>query len=950
MSTDGMVRTLPTNVSTIQIRCVKRLAVGPQILQTKNSAPAPTPTMAASSSRGGSNIGGRSHHRYQQQRQQQRHDDIIDDEGDNIDHDSSTAMSLDESSIALNASSAATPLSVDMSGGGASFARARGSDVGDIIDNKRRHAFGFGGTTSSPLFSPLASQSTSMSISGIETPMGFSTTSRRVDGATASGISTNGEKKKGDRNDENVDSLKSARVNGNGENSTAMATNPFHLNVQVDGAADDAVMRGNQQLTAAATNQTPHWNRSWSVYHAKIQLRRASRECSRRGLKLASRWASEQLMGLAAMPQPNHNNRSMLAEEGQFPAEEGYEPNDTELYAMSLFDLGEYSRAAHALSAPTILVHNAARVQSSDESHMHINPPRTDLTPLGTYLHAFSLYLEGERRKEEQVTELRDPLERSSLRNANLARLEAELRLADSLGKLDAFGLYVYGVVLKSLRGAKHAPRPIGTRPEKKSGNGMEDLGDAAHHILIRSILLYPFNWSAWLDLGELCVDDSSIDEEVEKLLLPIADHWMYHFFCVHVFIDKKANENAISIIEKLANGSTEASKNGENDPSFSASSAALSSGFFVQSAYLQSQLAMAYYDVRDYDSAHEHFLALSKREPYRLDHMDAFSNVLYVKDQKVSLSHLAHRSVTVDKYRPETCIIVGNYYSSKGRHEKAAQYFQRALKLDRTYLSAWTLLGHEYIEMKNTAAAIEAYRRAVDISDREYRAWYGLGQTYEIMNMLLHALFYFRKAAALHPHDARMWCAIGGCLLGLDRRMDAEKSYERAVSLGDGEGIATRKLAELYREDGDEEKAAKCFLRHLELRYQLQLPGSFSGARADTSPEAFETIISNVRVDEPEAEALLFLAYYYRDNMEYDQAILCATRLEDYPGPEKEQGKGLLRDIRSRMDQQVGERSQGRIAASSHSTPGTGLRSRKNLSMGSNSSVNEDVSFEFSP
>jgi anaphase-promoting complex subunit 8 len=353
----------------------------------------------------------------------------------------------------------------------------------------------------------------------------------------------------------------------------------------------------------------------------------------------------------------------------------------------------------------------------------------------------------------------------------------------------------------------------------------------------------------------------------------------------------------------------------------------------------------MAYYDVRDYDSAHEHFVALSEREPYRLDHMDAFSNVLYVKDQKVALSHLAHRSMTVDKYRPETCVVVGNYYSSRARHEKAVQYFQRALKLDRTYLSAWTLLGHEYIEMKNTAAAIEAYRRAVDISDREYRAWYGLGQTYEIMNMLLHALFYFRKAAALHPHDARMWCAIGGCLLGLDRRADAERSYERAVSLGDGEGIATRKLAELYREDGDEERAAKCYLRHLELRYLSQLPGAYSGVTADSSPDAFEAVVTNVRVDEPEAEALLYLAHYYRDNLEYDQAILCATRLEDYPGPEKEQGKSLLRDIRSRMDQKAGERGvQGRSLSVSPPTPALGLRSRRSASAAAESS------FEFSP
>ena len=897
--------------------------------------------MAASASRGGGSNGGRSHHRHQYQQQQHHHhqqQNDNDDEVDNVDHDSSTAMSLDESSIALNASSAATPLSVDMTvGGGASFARARGTDVGDVIGNRNRRSNAFGGTVASPIFSPLASQSTSMSISGMDTPMGFSTKSRPVGdgGVTVSGKTTDGETE---------ESIKSTRMNGN---SAAMAKNPFILNVDVpvEGISDDALMRGgNHNLTAHASNHTINWDKNWSVHHAKIQLRRASRECSRRGLKLASRWASEQLMGLAALPQTDNNHRSMMAEEDHVvPEEECCQPIDTEIYAISLFDLGEYSRAAHALSTPTLPSHNSAASSSSGGSLMQINPPRANLTPLGIYLRAFSLYLEGERRKEEQVTELRDPLERSSLRNANLPLLEAELRLADSMGKLDAFGLYVYGVVLKSLRGTKHACPPVGTRSSKISGNGMEGRGDAAHRILVRSILLYPFNWSAWIDLGELCVDDPSIDQEVERLLLPIADHWMYHFFCVHVFIDNKANENAISIIEKLANGFTTMSMNGEIDPSSSI-------GFFVQSAYLQSQLAMAYYDVRDYDSAHAHFLALSEREPYRLDHMDAFSNVLYVKDQKVALSHLAHRSVTVDKYRPETCIIVGNYYSSKGRHEKAVQYFQRALKLDRTYLSAWTLLGHEYIEMKNTAAAIEAYRRAVDISDREYRAWYGLGQTYEIMNMLLHALFYFRKAAALHPHDARMWCAIGGCLLGLDRRMDAEKSYERAVSLGDGEGIATRKLAELYREDGDEEKAAKCFLRHLELRYQSQLPGSFSGERADSSPEAFESVISNVRVDEPEAEALLYLAYYYRDNMEYDQAILCATRLEDYPGPEKEQGKGLLRDIRSRMDQKAGERNQGRTSTPSESTPAIGLRSRRNLSMGSNSVVNEDCSFEFSP
>jgi tetratricopeptide (TPR) repeat protein len=65
--------------------------------------------------------------------------------------------------------------------------------------------------------------------------------------------------------------------------------------------------------------------------------------------------------------------------------------------------------------------------------------------------------------------------------------------------------------------------------------------------------------------------------------------------------------------------------------------------------------------------------------------------------------------------------------------------YFQRALKLNRSYLSAWTLMGHEFVQMKNTAAAMEAYRRAVDVSPKDFRAWYGLGQTYELLDTPLY-------------------------------------------------------------------------------------------------------------------------------------------------------------------------------------------------------------------
>lgn len=59
-----------------------------------------------------------------------------------------------------------------------------------------------------------------------------------------------------------------------------------------------------------------------------------------------------------------------------------------------------------------------------------------------------------------------------------------------------------------------------------------------------------------------------------------------------------------------------------------------------------------------------------------------------------------------------------GNYLSLRGEHEKAVVYFQRALKLNPKFVSAYTLMGYEYMEMKNTIQAIQCYRNALSESE----------------------------------------------------------------------------------------------------------------------------------------------------------------------------------------------------------------------------------------
>lgn len=79
---------------------------------------------------------------------------------------------------------------------------------------------------------------------------------------------------------------------------------------------------------------------------------------------------------------------------------------------------------------------------------------------------------------------------------------------------------------------------------------------------------------------------------------------------------------------------------------------------------------------------------------PCRLDNVDAYSNVLFVREESAELAYLAHHCVELDKYRPETCCVVGNFFSLRGQHDKAVLYFQRALKLRPSYSLVWTLVG----------------------------------------------------------------------------------------------------------------------------------------------------------------------------------------------------------------------------------------------------------------
>ncbi|XP_039161893.1 anaphase-promoting complex subunit 8-like isoform X2 [Eucalyptus grandis] len=439
------------------------------------------------------------------------------------------------------------------------------------------------------------------------------------------------------------------------------------------------------------------------------------------------------------------------------------------------------------------------------------------------FLRCYALYLAGENRKEEENIELEGPLGKSDAVNKELVSLERELSMLRKNGSIDPFGLYLYGLVLKE-KGSEHLAR----------------------NLLVESVNSYPWNWSAWSELQSLCTTIDILHS------LPLNNHWMKDFFLAGAYQELRMHNESLAKYEYLQ-------------------------GTFSFSNYIQAQIAKAQYSLREFEQVEVIFEELLRNDPYRVEDMDMYSNVLYAKECFSALSYLAHRVFMTDKYRPESCCIIGNYYSLKGQHEKSVMYFRRALKLNKNCLSAWTLMGHEYVEMKNTPAAVDAYRRAVDINPCDYRAWYGLGQAYEMMGMPFYALHYFRKSVFLQPSDSRLWIAMAQCYETEQLHMLEEsiKCYRRAANCNDREAIALHKLAKLHCELGRLEEAAFYYKKDLERM------------------EAEERDGPNM------VEALLFLATHGKDQKRFEEAEVYCTRLLDYTGPEKETAKSLLRGMR---------------------------------------------------
>ena len=181
----------------------------------------------------------------------------------------------------------------------------------------------------------------------------------------------------------------------------------------------------------------------------KAELRLALRVLNSRRMIHSAKWIAELLTTVEDKPLDKSSIDPRLLKSASNDNE-----NDQIMLALVYFDHHEYNRCAHAL-----------RGCSSDQAF---------------FLRCYAQFMKGEQLKEQDLAEASSLDDKSSIINKNLESLAKELEMRyHGDNALDAFGLYLYGMVLKEMK-----------------------YKDRARQVLVETVQNFPYIWSAWTDLA----------------------------------------------------------------------------------------------------------------------------------------------------------------------------------------------------------------------------------------------------------------------------------------------------------------------------------------------------------------------------------------------------------------------------------------------------------------
>lgn len=256
----------------------------------------------------------------------------------------------------------------------------------------------------------------------------------------------------------------------------------------------------------------------------------------------------------------------------------------------------------------------------------------------------------------------------------------------------------------------------------------------------------------------------------------------------------------------------------------------AASDGWMLGRIY--SNMAEEYYKLKEYDEALKCYCSALFSDSFDDYTIYNYYDVCNELGRFEEAADTLKKFVDQNPYSKEGWYCLGCARRDLTLYELAADAFEYAIAIDKTFVDAYVMLSQVQDLQGNLGEAVTTMLRALEFTDHKDRVYRTVGSLYAREMNLDTAIVYFKKALEENPADADAFAAMAVCYLQMDDLTNALSFAKIALNIESalheeyregGNPDVYCSAAMVYDASGNYEKASECFDKMIATEYSSE-------------------------------------------------------------------------------------------------------------------------------
>lgn len=171
-----------------------------------------------------------------------------------------------------------------------------------------------------------------------------------------------------------------------------------------------------------------------------------------------------------------------------------------------------------------------------------------------------------------------------------------------------------------------------------------------------------------------------------------------------------------------------------------------------------------------------------------------------------------------IDPKQPDALHFLGVVALQTGRHERAVEFLQEAIRANGAAAILHHQLGAAFRALGRSSEAIASFRRTLQLAPDFAESHRNLAETLREQGNISEAAICFQNVLRLHPESANAHNSLGVTLMRLGRYAEALACFQQALRLDHNHANANNNLGAAFYEQGRLAEAVACYRRALRL------------------------------------------------------------------------------------------------------------------------------------